>query len=639
MEDIRWLSLKNNAGFVVKIRIHGSGDYEAGGFFPIEQEKTVDLADAVGKIKDGDVVWLEAVVKGGYNNKAKQRFVYRKSSNNRACYSIKGATLTNTLSYNGIVAQYTQIAQPIRGIKLRNNGAFVARIRVWKNSSSYNLDQDICLKQDQTIDFSETYGAIRDGDTVWLEVVVRGGSNNAASQRFVYRKSSPYRAVYTISGALYTNSLSYNGIEQYCSIKSEPIRFIALKNNGGFVARIRVHGGSGAYNVSSDILVCQEKRVDLADANGIIKDGDEVWLETVVRGGANNKAIERYTYRRTSDNKACYSISGATQTNTLSYNGTYKVGVKPSTMATYDNVKNKIDNWDQKRTSCAWPGILKKEIVGGLKKIADYYFNMTTQYLKYQWLGKENTFYYSGIPQGKRFQTCGPVAVMFSLVKLNISTFVDVVTTLYETGSLMGYNVPSKLRNLESNTNNVEEKYRCYNPYIDGDDPDLANVCWMFHASLAQKESILSIIMDAEWECFDKAERAIRMHTRHDEMEDDVNFVFNAINVKHQGLVTWSSVSKALSNLDEWNRYLNNSGVVLWMMHSTALNNIIDKENKGYNHVELLDLHWVAVTRVQKTASDVTIDLHSWGRLYRITVSHSEFQKMTYLAVLFNVKS
>ena len=103
MEEIRWISLKNNGGFVVKMRIHGSGEYESGGFFPIGQEKTVDLADAVGNIKDGDEVWLEAVVKLGKNNKAKQRFVYRRSSGNKAGYSIKGTTLNNSLSYNGIV--------------------------------------------------------------------------------------------------------------------------------------------------------------------------------------------------------------------------------------------------------------------------------------------------------------------------------------------------------------------------------------------------------------------------------------------------------------------------------------------------------------------------------------------------------
>jgi hypothetical protein len=249
-------------------------------------------------------------------------------------------------------------------------------------------------------------------------------------------------------------------------------------------------------------------------------------------------------------------------------------------------------------------------------------------------LRKDGSTIYSGIPQGQGFQTCGPVAVMFSLVKLNIRTFVDVITTLYETGSFMGYNVPAKLRNLESNTKKIEDKYVCED-YSAG----IANVCWMFHASLAQKESLLSIVMDAACDSFDKVERAIRMHTRHDEMEDDVKFVFNAINVKHQGLASWSTNSNALSNLDEWIRYLKNHGVILWMIHGDALKNIRDYKTLFYTHVDVHDLHWVAVTRVQKTATDVTIDLHSWGKLYRITVSHGEFQKMTYLAVLFNVKS
>jgi len=238
----------------------------------------------------------------------------------------------------------------------------------------------------------------------------------------------------------------------------------------------------------------------------------------------------------------------------------------------------------------------------------------TNKYTDYQAGGKV-----SYIDQGKNFNICGPVAIMFALAKYNISTFADVIIQLYETGSLMGYNVPSDLRNLEKNTNRIEEKYKC-------DKDSIANVCWMFQSSLAQKESIFGITLNST---------CISLHTRFGEMIDNVNFAFNATNVKHQSLVAWSTTNKAINNLNEWEQYLKNFGMVLWEMHGDALNNIVNGTNNSYTHIDVHDLHWVVVTNFEKTEKYVTIDLHSWGKLYRITVSHSEFQKMSYSAILF----
>lgn len=630
-EPIRWISLKNNGGFNVSIRINGGSKSFETGSFPLGQERILDLADAVGKINDGDEVWLEAVVKGGNNNTAKQHFVYRKSSNKKASYTIKGTTVDNTMPYNGISDYYTKMSEPIRGISLKNNGGFVANMRIRKESESYNVGQDICVGQEQTIDLAEAIGKIKDGDEVWLEAVVKAGTNNTAKQRFIYRKSSNNRACYAINGTTLNNTMSYKGTEGYYIKMSDPIRCISLKNVGGFVARITVKGGSRSYNVSQDICVAQEKRIDLADAVGIIKDGDEVWLEAVVKGGKNQTARQRFVYRRSSDNKACYTISGSTQINTLSYNGTFKVGVLPTTPATNIGIISKINDWERKKTGCAWPGIEKSEVVNGLRAITNYYFGNTNKYTKYRDLNSQSTTnFYSGIDQGLGFQTCGPTAVMFYLAKLNISTFVDVITTLYETGSLMGYNVPYNLRKIESDTNEIEKKYECY-------PEDVANVCWMFEASLAQKESVLD--MNIEFSGWEKFEKVLRMHTRPEEMVNDINYVFNATNVKHQYMATWSTVNKALDNLNVWIEYLKKTGSVMWLMHANVLKKLRgDTGDFSYNHVELNDLHWVVVSNVQKTATSVTIDLHSWGRLYRITVSHEEFRKMTYGAVLFNVK-
>ncbi len=99
---IRYISLKNNGGFVVSIRVKGGSESYNDSSFPVGQERTVDLANAVGKIKEGDTVYLEAVVKSGNNRTAGERFTYRKASNLKARYSIKGTILSPKLSFNGI---------------------------------------------------------------------------------------------------------------------------------------------------------------------------------------------------------------------------------------------------------------------------------------------------------------------------------------------------------------------------------------------------------------------------------------------------------------------------------------------------------------------------------------------------------
>lgn len=100
-------------------------------------------------------------------------------------------------------------------------------------------------------------------------------------------------------------------------------------------------------------------------------------------------------------------------------------------------------------------------------------------------------------------------------------------------------------------------------------------------------------------------------------------------------MANWSSVAKAKTKLKEWVSYLNKSGTVFWCMHGTALKNLRGGRNDSYTHTGLSDLHWVVVLRVQSSSNSVTIDLHSWGNLYRITVSYEEFRKMSYDAVLF----
>lgn len=732
-EPIRWISLKNNGAFTVGIRVKGDtiSSYNTG-TFPVGQEKTVDLAESISNLKDGDEIWLEAVVTAGTNNTAKQHFVYRKSSTKKASYTIKGTTLNNTLTYDGISAMYTLVSEPIRAISLKNDGAFTVSIRVKGDSASYN-NSSFPVGQERTVDLAEAVGTIKDGDEVWLEAVVAAGTNNVAKQHFIYRKSSTKQANYSIKGTTLNNSLTYNGISVMYTMISEPIRWIYLENNGAFVVSIRVKGGSSSYNTGS-FPVGQDKYVDLADAVGKIKDGDEVWLEAVVTAGTNNMAKQHFIYRKTSDLQACYAIKGTTLNNSMTYNGLAKIAIAPAKQATRTEIEKKISDWSKKTASSAWSLIPKKNVVDGLNYIVDQYFGKTAKYTKYRecdgtknvvatandnsvrWItlknnggfvakirvkggsasyngsnitlgsqktvdladvagkinegdtvylevvvvggknktAKERFIYkknsnkeacytikgttlsntlkydgcinrssssdnvYTGIDQGTKYPICGPVAAMFHVAHLNIATFVDYITTLYESGRLVNYNVPSSLRSSKKNSD-IRSLYPCF-------PEEVADVCWIFQASLAQKESVSNITLSPS---------SVKMHTRLEEMVDDIDFMFHAKNLVKQTLTKWASVNSALNNLDEWTKCLKKSGAVIWFMHGDALKNVRDGSNNVYTHVDLDDLHWVVVLEAKKTSKNVTVALHSWGKLYRITVTHDEFQKMSYGALLF----
>jgi hypothetical protein len=292
---------------------------------------------------------------------------------------------------------------------------------------------------------------------------------------------------------------------------------------------------------------------------------------------------------------------------------------KPKDPNTQESLLSKIEDWSNRRTSSAWTGISKKDIAEGLKQIVNYYFGTSKKYTVFRVCdGNSNrTDYFTGVDQGSGFSICGPVAAMFYLAKYNMNTFVDVTTTLYEYGTLLTYRVPERLRTLKDNSK-VKSLYKCYPSVV-------AGVCWMFQASLAQKEAISDV---------DFGSSCVTTHTRPNEMFSDVKFLFGSKDVKKQGLTSWITVGYAKDNLKEWINYLKKSGTVFWCMHATVLKNLRNGENESYSHAGITDLHWVVVLGIQKTTSGVTFDLHSWGKLYRITVSYDEFQKMSYSAIL-----
>lgn len=338
-EEIRYLSLVNKGAFVVALRVKGGSASYTTEYFSISKEKTVDLANIDGKVKDGDEVWLEAVVKLGKNNTAKQRFIYRKNSTKKASYSIKGTTLKNTLTYSGITgsttqsspSQSTKALDTIKGFSLKNTGAFSVSLRVKGGSATYTSSQFTSSKEEIT-DLSELTGKVKDGDEVWLEAVVALGKNNTATQHFIYKKNSSKLASYTIKGTTINNTLTYNGLKDMPSKTTaapttstlDAISAIALKNSGAFVVNIRVKGGSASYN-SGTFAVGKEKIVKLADAADKIKTGNEVWLEVVVKLGKNNVAKQHFIYKKTAGTCACYTIKGTTLKNTLTFNGLKKI--------------------------------------------------------------------------------------------------------------------------------------------------------------------------------------------------------------------------------------------------------------------------------------------------------------------------
>ena len=99
----------------------------------------------------------------------------------------------------------------------------------------------------------------------------------------------------------------------------EIIRAFELKNNGAFVARLRVKSSSGASITSSDILIRQSKVIDLNQYLDKINDGDTVWLEAVVVAGRNRTSTRKFIYRAGALEKAKFEISGTTLTSKLKF--------------------------------------------------------------------------------------------------------------------------------------------------------------------------------------------------------------------------------------------------------------------------------------------------------------------------------
>ena len=612
MEEIRWVSLKNSGALVAEIVIKSNSGAE----YCFEKditagvERTVDIADAGGKFKDGDIVYLEVNVVWGKNRTASQRFVYRKTSNKRARYTIAGGTLTARLSYQGLISQYTKIAEPIRFLSLKvDNAGFYSRIHVKGGSSTYNDPENITVGEERILDLSKAGGKIQDGDVVFLEAFVAGGRNNTSTQGFVYKKSSIKRARYTISGMTGSNTLTYNGLSDFFTVVDTPVRFVELKNKGVFTSRIRVQGDSGTY-VSESLLAGQELKVNLR-AIKEIRNGEKFWVEVAVLGGDDAVGRHLFTCGYTSDDKVRYTISGTTKNNKLTYDGIFKVGGKEIAPTPYGQIREKIENWAHSHSGkSAWPGITVEQVRLGLNRLVfcQEYTNGYTAFTP------NRPFPCSGVIQGDDYPICGPVAVMFYLAKVNLNMLADVVMKLYDTGSLMGYNVPKRLRDASVN---VAEKYSC------GEAPE---VNWMFQASLAQMETSLKIEL---------VPRVIKMFTAATEMKHMIKFVFNPLSLTE--LSAWGTTTRAKKNLEAWISHMKNGGAIFWAMHATPLLNMSNGTHSGFAEGQLSDLHWVVVCGIKTRNDTVILDVHSWGQLMHLELPMKIFRQMSHTSILFRI--
>ena len=99
--------------------------------------------------------------------------------------------------------------ESIRAFELKNNGAFVARLRVKSSSGESITSGDILINSSKTIDLNQYLNKINDGDTVWLEAVVVGGKNKTSSKKFIYRAGALEKANYEISSTTMSSKLKF----------------------------------------------------------------------------------------------------------------------------------------------------------------------------------------------------------------------------------------------------------------------------------------------------------------------------------------------------------------------------------------------------------------------------------------------
>lgn len=275
---------------------------------------------------------------------------------------------------------------------------------------------------------------------------------------------------------------------------------------------------------------------------------------------------------------------------------------------------NRITAWERKGNTTAWPKIERHYIADGLRSITEAYYDTN----KFSDEGEVH------INQGQ-YPVCGPAALTFYLAKeKGIDRFVDMVTTLYETGKINNWVVPARLRKFDASP----EKFWGVKGPFTNEELSTCRVNWMVMSSIAQKETAFQ---------FDPSKNNRMMFTFVTEMQRDIEFLFGVKKTNIDRITSWATTDKAISNLSIWDKYLEKGGVVVWLMHGNALGNILYGNNDPYNHAKISDLHWVIVLDAKKSGKNVTIKLFTWGTINTITISQEDFRKMSYESLEFVV--
>lgn len=611
MEEIRKVSLRNKAMAVIDIHIvSDSARCVAVKGLAWDKTAVVDLHD-LKEFKEGDVLHLEIKPRFGKDARSKEFFTYRMRGVKTAYFRFDGGTIRNKLTFLR-VAKGGEGPAEVRGIKVLNqtsaNGLLIG-IEGGTKPFSYPLTTG--LDKDRVTDLTEIKGLV-DGDEATVSLHTINGITGS-SYTVVLNKAARKNAVLSVHGEALSPSMRLLYLSDDFTYYKTPVRILRVSQyDKDYPLRICIKSGPNVYNVTREISL-GGNWFDLADAADIIKDGDEFWMEAT-----DDKKFyqpgERFIYQKASTKEARYERKDWK----MVFNGIAEATTHIKSPEE-EKLLQKIDAWEKKgNTESAWPGIKKSAVVAGLRDLADRYYVKTGRYTNFSTDGSSTQEYCTRVYQSDDYPNCGSVAIMFYAAKLNFSKFVDTVITLYEKGTLYGRPVEEKLRKASTD---IANKYPCPGK--------VAEVCWMFQGSVTQEETNYSVKPEP---C------TVKMFMYPDEEARLIKLAFKATCVKHQRMATWATTPKALEHLDEWIKYLDNSGSVFWLMHANALAPYLIDTHKSFTHLSFKDLHWVVVLKAQKTAKYVYLNIHTWGQLHRIKVTHAEFRKMSYSAVLFKAK-
>ena len=240
LKEVQKIACCNNAGFVMGFKvgyIDDDGNEKVSttdsGTFPINNWKTIDLANLDPAISEGTVVWPIVNAKGGKTIKGDMRILY-KDNNQVATYMVKGTTQSYSVTESGesVVNPYIPMLKPAPGptaaaktgttlkevqkICCGNNAGFVMYFKVAYIDSEGNEQESTTssnkypINNWRTIDLSTLTPAISEGTTVWPKVKAIAGKTKSPDIKVVYKKNNQV-ATYIVKGTTLSYSITEDG--------------------------------------------------------------------------------------------------------------------------------------------------------------------------------------------------------------------------------------------------------------------------------------------------------------------------------------------------------------------------------------------------------------------------------------------